>query len=625
MSAIESPNPIEGGIEGSAAGSKERLNPRLIQRSKANPPPTYKDKYTGELRPHPAPDSDDEDPLTGLKVRNPRLDMLHTGKWIHKAFELGRYVPRTGSWNCCGHEDHLSMYCDSKLARKIWQEGIANEEAEEAVRLRYKKSQEKRIKGPWDRKEIGLIHPRPESQAEQAMKEANVEESRYNAPMLVSWIYKHLDEELTTTQGLNYMLKQVETGEGCELMLKNSAVDCVMAAAEAWRTRPDLTLMCASIIRKLLDCNFTRPALLGDIALLRKSFGFGHTFMSSIAHVEEACNCVMQFARSDSGRADIMGRQLPVYMTGFVKRYSRAPAVVRPVLKTFNWVTDTRERMKQVCDWDAVRTCIKCMQRHNNDARVLAPGMHFLTRAVKSYEPAAGVLLNCGAVSTVIHAMKVLYSNDVLQIEGLKMLQMLSKTKEGWKQISDTRGGWQSITQGVTLGNALIHDLPGDFNNPGWAIGDTPHLHMLDRLKQEAAALDASRKTEPGRSDWTAMGLKGFMGLPTKEMKLAVNNERHECFFSLLTTLGLLPKPGEEREYWFIRIKAWEKDQDANLDEMTETLLRLRKKAVKDDEEPEGEKEYVKPVYFNGSLYNSQELVDMDMDIMDDLGNVVDA
>ena len=42
-------------------------------------------------------------------------------------------------------------------------------------------------------------------------------------------------------------------------------------------------------------------------------------------------------------------------------------------------------------------------------------------------------------------------SPQILQLEGLKMIQTLSKTAEGWKQISDTRGGWQALTQGMCV------------------------------------------------------------------------------------------------------------------------------------------------------------------------------
>lgn len=50
---------------------------------------------------------------------------------------------------------------------------------------------------------------------------------------------------------------------------------------------------------------------------------------------------------------------------------------------------------------------------------------------------------------------------------GLKLLQTISRTSEGWKQISAVHAGWQSITAGTVRGDALVHDLPGEFNNPG--------------------------------------------------------------------------------------------------------------------------------------------------------------
>jgi len=102
-----------------------------------------------------------------------------------------------------------------------------------------------------------------------------------------------------------------------------------------------------------------------------------------------------------------------------------------------------------------------------NNADVLGPGMLFLTRASASYPLAMKSVLKMEAVPIIIGAMKALYSNDILQLEGLKMIQQLSKTSEGWKQIQDTRGGWQTICQGTTLGNALLHDLKGSFHNPG--------------------------------------------------------------------------------------------------------------------------------------------------------------
>jgi hypothetical protein len=61
------------------------------------------------------------------------------------------------------------------------------------------------------------------------------------------------------------------------------------------------------------------------------------------------------------------------------------------------------------------------------------------------------------------------YNNVVVCHAGLKLLQIISRTSEGWKQISAVNAGWQSIVAGTTQGDALVHNLPGAFNNPGTA------------------------------------------------------------------------------------------------------------------------------------------------------------
>ena len=46
---------------------------------------------------------------------------------------------------------------------------------------------------------------------------------------------------------------------------------------------------------------------------------------------------------------------------------------------------------------------------------------------------------------------------------------------------------------GTTQGNALVHDLKGSMHNPGWAIGDTPHMPKVDRMKILAAKAAAAK------------------------------------------------------------------------------------------------------------------------------------
>jgi hypothetical protein len=161
------------------------------------------------------------------------------------------------------------------------------------------------------------------------------------------------------------------------------------------------------------------------------------------------------------------------------------------------------------------------------------------------------------------------------------MIQTIAKTAEGWKQITETRGGWQSITQGTVLGNALVHDLHGALHNPGWAIGDTPHLPVTDQQRNKANAIfqNASKGIAP-KVSWTAHGLRDYMGISMKDTKLAVNTERHDTYFDLLTTLELLPLPGEEREYWFIRLKEYETSSNILLDDMVNTMIDLKHKEI---------------------------------------------
>jgi hypothetical protein len=214
-----------------------------------------------------------------------------------------------------------------------------------------------------------------------------------------------------------------------------------------------------------------------------------------------------------------------------------------------------------------------------------------------------------------------LYSDEILQLEGLKMVQTISKTKEGWNQICETKGGWQTLTQGTNLGNALVHDLPGALHNRGWAIGDTPHMPYMDKNKMKASEtfLAKSRGTV-SKATWTAHGLKDFMGISMKETKLKFNSEFHDTQFDLLTTLELLPEAGEEREYWFMRLKEYEHTNHIELDEMVHTMIELKRKEEKAEKAKAAQlllpaEDRAKAVYVGGKLVTTKILDETDATI----------
>ena len=73
------------------------------------------------------------------------------------------------------------------------------------------------------------------------------------------------------------------------------------------------------------------------------------------------------------------------------------------------------------------------------------------------YSSSIDKILKKKAISMIIHSLRAVYDEEELQIEGLKMLQILSKTEEGYRQISETQGGWQSMCQVSTSFPRLLY------------------------------------------------------------------------------------------------------------------------------------------------------------------------
>ena len=175
-------------------------------------------------------------------------------------------------------------------------------------------------------------------------------------------------------------------------------------------------------------------------------------------------------------------------------------------------------------------------------------------------------------------------------------------------------------------GNALIYELEGALNNPGWAIGDTPNLPPVDRNKQLAAKMAASKMAAAPKAAWTSHSLRQFMGLSMKKQTLGVNNESHEVYFELLYSLDLMPIDSEEKEDFFLRLKDYQKENGISIDEMVETVIEMRKnelsKSLKEEKKRRKEvKDYVKPVYVMGKLISTKALEENDTRMMDELNN----
>ena len=105
-----------------------------------------------------------------------------------------------------------------------------------------------------------------------------------------------------------------------------------------------------------------------------------------------------------------------------------------------------------------------------------------------------------------------------------------------------------------------------------------------------------------------------------KETKLKVNTEYHDTYFELLTTLELLPEPGEEREYWFMRLKEYEHSNHIELEEMVLTMMELKKKEERNEKAKAAQallptEDRSKAVYVGGRLVTTKMLDEADATI----------
>ena len=164
-----------------------------------------------------------------------------------------------------------------------------------------------------------------------------------------------------------------------------------------------------------------------------------------------SCRCIMQCARSESCRKDIIERRVVVYAMEVCRMYSRKPDILRSAIVLFSWTANTITNLNIICDLGGISTTLKCMKRHLNDHRVVSPGMQFISRAAKHNPSAVAYMLKNNAIEVVVGALRALISDEMFQVEGLRLLQLMARTTEGWNQISKIKGGWQVSHFGDSL------------------------------------------------------------------------------------------------------------------------------------------------------------------------------
>lgn len=350
---------------------------------------------------------------------------------------------------------------------------------------------------------------------------------------------------------------------------------------EFYREEGQIQLLCLKVLKQLLDCNFTRSELLKQQHALRIAYSISRAYMSSQDHVEIAVACLAQCARGERNRVEIIKQHVVPSLVQLCRMYSRSVPTVQGTMRLMNWTATDQSRMNYMYKMKGVHAALQCLKRHYKSPQnpVLPPIIFFLSRMARNVPAALEQIVQRQHVTAmIVHVLQTEFNSDVIQLEALKLLQVIAKTSIGWQQIDAIKGGWQIICQGTVEGDTLIHRLPGALQNPGWAIGDTPYLTLPDRMKLAAAKLAQNELKQDPKAGWTASSLREFMGLSTVGQTLAINTEQPEVFYELCSTLDVLPKSGEGREEWFHRVKAFEKENEVRIEEMVETVIEMRRR-----------------------------------------------
>ncbi len=155
--------------------------------------------------------------------------------------------------------------------------------------------------------------------------------------------------------------------------------------------------------------------------------------------------------------------------------------------------------------------------------------------------------------------------------------------------------------------------------------GETPYLPLLDRMKQEAAKQAVTSLTLEPKAAWTSHSLREYMGLSMKGKTLAINTEQQDVYFDLVSTLDMLPKVGELKEDWFIRVAEFEKENEVKINDMVATVQEMRRREAitkKNNLDSRGVSNMLndgetvmKELYVMGNQVNTKSLTEQDVSI----------
>lgn len=589
------------------------------------------------------------------------------------------------------------MYCESLDRREIYKTQVAKEledtEAEKAHRNARKGELQKHVRwskeheqpDPILKKKVAPPAYNIHSSITEAETQAKVDlatsaSHSYNAPMLVSWLLRHCQEEETVIQGLNQAFKHLQTTEGCNLLARHDLHNTLYRiAAHFMSFQPDIVHLCLQCLRQLVDCNETRDMVLNPsnpdadgpgsggqpadggsvsnqsilshltpsnpnvssmkvrctmmVCEILMRFGrlsaeqvvLHHRFDAKFAKdvrdgvlsdellekrkkeeaevknhlfqgkksmtmtpadlsssvLEHCIRCLMQASRYEDHRRVLFDLKVFNYAKSFVLTcYKECGAeMIHAFLRLMHWSATTVPRITFFFnELKLLKIILKLFKVYGAVSRVLVPAITLLHWLVSQLPPAFQAALDANVIALTVASLKYVHDDEVTQLTALKLIQLLAKTSQGFKQLDSIRGAWQELTQGTIIGEELVHHFPGPLQNKGWAIGEAPFRPLREIQGEQSRLMAQTALQQVPKSSWTPHSLRQYMGLSLAGQKLAINTEESQVFFELLTTLDMLPNVGEIKEDWFKRLRRYEQESELSIQEMVETIQEMRRR-----------------------------------------------
>ena len=440
-------------------------------------------------------------------------------------------------------------------------------------------------------------------------------------PMLMLWLKRHMQEESFIVKGLTLLLRHAESDEGCALIQRNVTVGWLdTVSTDLHPLNSQVILLTIRLLRRLLDCSLTRNIILQSLAPLQLCFKILRSATRNVQQMESTVHCLSMCCWSSlCTREELMRENNYNDIKAVAQKYCANETIVRAVLRFLNWVAPSPPFLCAIFRYGAVGLCLKLISRHPSNLDILRPGVHFLHRSCVATPLSQAYLLRKKALLLVVRSCQLLTNDDEFLLHGLGLVRLLTATREGWTQMEGIPGAWQSLCQGTVNGNALVHDLKGDFANEGWCIGESPFLPFEQQQTIQQTAIEGARA--PTRALWTQRTLAEFTNVSTGGFTLAVNQDIEAARFHLLSSLDLLPQINEQREDWYIRLYKYELANDVRIEEMVRTVLNIRSREVvleAGNSQQNGDMLHqAKPIYIAGKLVTAEGLEREDLILAD--------